>query len=194
MGTFKKAFYGTLIIGGGLMYLGATADKVDESILTKNLNACQELHGSANIKGINEYTESMDCKFTDAYIEQLESKKVAEAKAKEEAEAKAKADKEAADLAYRNSPEGKTKAFSVQAHGLCQAHVRASAKFPSKVDFDWGSNKKIFNNFSEGKSRIMIQNKGEMMNGLGLMIPFNATCKYDYNPETNTYSVVEILI
>ena len=125
---------------------------------------------------------------------EAKAEKEAELKAIADAKAKAKAEKEAADLAYRNSPEGKTKAFSVQAHGLCRAHVKASAKFPSKVDFDWGSNKKIFNNFSEGKSRIMIQNKGEMMNGLGLMIPFKATCKYDYDPETNTYSVVEILI
>ena len=93
------------------------------------------------------------------------------------------------------TPEGKTNTFTSQAFTLCRQDVRDRAKFPTKVDFDWGSNaSKYWMNFSEGRSRVLIQNTGEMMNGLGMMVPFKATCKYDFDPKTNTYSTVEILI
>jgi hypothetical protein len=57
-----------------------------------------------------------------------------------------------------------------------------------------GNGSKYWMNFSEGKSRVVIRKAGEMMNGLGMMVPFKATCKYDYDPEAHSYSVVEVLI
>ena len=128
----------------------------------------------------------------------VESKagKEARIKAEEDAIAKEKADEEAKLAAFRASPEGKTKAFMTEASVLCRQAIRASAKFPTKVDFNWfeGNGSQYWMNFSEGKSRVAIWVGGEMMNGLGMMIPFNATCKYDYDPKAHTYSTVEILL
>ena len=172
---------------------------------------CFDKHGEMTT-GANSYFDNM-CTMTDAYKEAQEAIKVAakakaeqdkilaEAKAAEEkriAEAKAAEEKRIAEAkaeAFRNSPEGKTDSFTSQAFTLCRQDVRTRAKFPTKVDFDWGGNaSKYCMNFSEGKSRVMIQNTGEMMNGFGMMVPFKATCKYDYDPGANSYSTVEILI
>lgn len=196
MSVVTNFLVGSAVIVGGLIYLGATAEPVSESIQAANLKACQEQHGEANIKGINKYTESMNCKFTDAYKEQLEAEKIAEAKAKEEAELKAKAEREAKLAAFKASPEGKTKEFMEwTATGHCKGYTKQSAKFPNKVDFDWGINRNYWMNFNDnGDSRIMVQFTGEMMNGLGLMVPFKATCKYDYNPETGKSKIIEFLL
>jgi hypothetical protein len=107
------------------------------------------------------------------------------------------AQKKAEREAYLRTPEGKTETFMSQASTLCRQDIRARAKYPSKVDFNWidGNGKRYWMNFdSKGNSRILIRKAGEMMNGFGNMIPFTAACKYDYNPRTNKYSVVEILI
>ena len=196
MGIIKKGLIGTAVVFGGLVYLGATAEPVSESIQAANLKKCQELHGAANIKGVNKYTESMNCEFTEAYKVQLEANKVAEAKAKEEAEAKAKAEKEAKLAAYKASPKGKTEEFMKwTATGHCKDYTKASAKFPTKVDFDWGVNRNFWMNFNDkGDARVMVQFTGEMMNGLGLMVPFKSTCKYDYNPETGKSTIIEFLL
>jgi len=104
--------------------------------------------------------------------------------------------KRIAEAAHRNSPAGKTEKFmNNQATGHCKEHTRNSAKFPTKVDFDWGINRKFWLNFDEdGNARVMVQFTGEMMNGLGLMIPFTATCKYDYHPTTGKGNFVEFLL
>jgi hypothetical protein len=104
--------------------------------------------------------------------------------------------KRIAEAAYRNSPAGKTEKFmNYQATGHCKEHTRNSAKFPTKVDFDWGIDRKFWLNFDEdGNARVMVQFTGEMMNGLGLMIPFTATCKYDYHPTTGKGNFVEFLL
>ena len=105
--------------------------------------------------------------------------------------------KRIAEAKYRNSPEGKTENFMGQARLDCRNTVKNTALYPSKVDFNWlsGNDYKYFMNFnSKGESRVMITLSGEMMNGFGNMIPFTAVCKYDYNPKSNTYKVVEILI
>ena len=161
---------------------------------------CFDKHGEMTT-GANSYFDNM-CTMTDAYKEAQEAIKVAAtAKAEQDkilAEAKAAEEKRIAEAkaeAFRNSPEGKTDSFTSQAFTLCRQDVRTRAKFPTKVDFDWGGNaSKYWMNFSEGKSRVMIQNTGEMMNGFGMMVPFKATCKYDYDPGANSYSTVEILI
>ena len=193
-----------LIAWGG--YTVATQEPNSEEIQAAHLKQCQTEHGAENVRKVNRYTSEAKCYFTEAYEELAEAKEAEEkalAKAKKEEEkrlaeeklAEEKRIKEEKRLAFLASPEGKTKTFTSQAFTLCRQHVRASAKFPSKVDFDWGGNaKKYWMNFSEGKSRVMIQNSGEMMNGFGMMIPFKATCKYDYDPNTNKYSIVEILI
>ena len=162
---------------------------------------CFDKHG-ANTTGANSYSDTM-CTMTDAYKEAQEAIKVA-AKAKAEqdkilAEAKAAEEKRIAEAkaeAFRNSPEGKTKAFMTTASTLCRQDIRARAKFPNKVDFNWldGNGSKYWMNFSEGQSRVVIWKAGEMMNGLGMMVPFKATCKYDYDPKAHSYSTVEILI
>ena len=186
----------TIALGivGVVAYQVITAEPNSEAIQAAHLAECQAEYGAENIKGINRYSTDASCKFTDAYEELLEAK---EAEEKAIAEAKKEEEKRIAQAkaeAYRNSPEGKTESFVSQAGSLCRQHVRASAKFPSKVDFDWGNKNKYWMNFSEGKSRVLIQQSGEMMNGLGMMIPFTAACKYDYDPATNKYSIAEILI
>ena len=155
-----------------------------------------------NTTGANSYiSDRAKCMFTDEYKEQLELaeaekkaelKRLAEAKkAEEDRIAKEKAE------AFRNSPKGKTEAFVTQASGLCRAELKARAKFPSEVDFNWfeGNGNKYWMNFNEdGDSRVLIQQSGKMMNGFGNMVPFTGVCKYDYNPAKNEYSVVEVLI
>ena len=189
----------TLAIIGGIGYY-VIAGQHDTETQARLDKVCFDKHG-ANTKGANSYSDTM-CTMTDAYEEAQEAIKVAAtAKAEQDkvlAESK-KADegriKEEKRQAFLASPEGKTDSFTSQAFTLCRQDVRTRAKFPTKVDFDWGGNaSKYWMNFSEGKSRVMIQNTGEMMNGFGMMVPFKATCKYDYDPGANSYSTVEILI
>ena len=111
--------------------------------------------------------------------------------------AELKEQEKARQEAFRNSPKGKTEAFVKQARMQCLNDIRARAKYPSKVDFNWldGNGERYWMNFnSTGESRVLINKAGEMMNGLGMMVPFTAACKYDYNPKTNKYSTVEVLI
>ena len=178
----------TLAIIGGIGYY-AIASQHDTETQARLDKVCFDKHG-ANTKGANRFSDTM-CTMTDAYKEAQEAIKVA-ATAKAEQDKVLKEEKRQAFLA---SPEGKTDSFTSQAFTLCRQDVRTRAKFPTKVDFDWGGNaSKYWMNFSEGKSRVMIQNTGEMMNGFGMMVPFKATCKYDYDPGANSYSTVEILI
>jgi len=128
-----------------------------------------------------------------------EAKRAEQEAAKREAEFERQRKEEAkriAEAAYRISPAGKTEKFmNNQATGHCKEYTRNSAKFPTKVDFDWGINRKFWLNFDkDGNARVMVQFTGEMMNGLGLMIPFTATCKYDYHPITGKGNIVEFLL
>ena len=201
--------FSTIVATGIIGWAGyafITAEPNSEEIQAAHLKQCQTEHGAENIDRVNRFSSEANCIFTEAYEELVEAKEAEEkalAKAKKEEEkrlaeakkAEEKRIKEEKRLAFLASPEGKTQSFMNQAFTLCRQHVRASAKFPSKVDFSWGGNSKNYwMNFSEGKSRVMIQNSGEMMNGFGMMVPFKATCKYDYDPKTNKYSIVEILI
>ena len=158
------------------------------------LAECNAKYGAENIDRVNRFSGS--CMFTDEY---KEAQKTAKQKAKDAAkaekalaEAKAKAEREA----FLKTPKGKTETFVRQASAQCRTDIRARAKYPSKVDFNWldGNNERYWMDFKDGKSRVLINKAGEMMNGLGMMVPFTAACKYDYNPETNKYSTVEIII
>tara|TARA_Y100000287_G_C14106098_1_gene297655 strand:+ start:92 stop:700 length:609 start_codon:yes stop_codon:yes gene_type:complete len=197
------------VIAIGLIGVAGYAlwDRNPEEVQALHLKQCIAEHGAEIIAGVNKYSSEAKCRFTEEYEEAQKAKKeqekiLAEAKAAEEkriAEEKKAEEKriaEAAAEAFRNSPEGKTKAFMTTASTLCRQDVRARAKFPNKVDFNWleGNGSKYWMNFSEGKSRVAIWVAGEMMNGLGMMVPFKATCKYDYDPKAHTYSTVEILI
>ena len=190
----------TLAIIGGIGYYAITGQH-DAETQARLDKVCFDKHG-ANTTGANSYSDTM-CNMTDAYKEAQEAIKVA-AKAKAEqdkvlAEAKKAEEKRIAEekrQAFLASPEGKTKSFTNHAVSLCRQDIRARAKFPSKVDFNWvdGNGSKYWMNFSEGKSRVVIWSAGEMMNGFGMMVPFKATCKYDYDPKAHSYSTVEILI
>ena len=181
----------------------STIEPNSEEIQTAHLKQCQSEFGAENIIRINKYASTADCRFTDAYEEAQEAIKVA-AKTKAEQEKvlagakKVEKDRIAEEKrqVFLASPEGKTKSFTSRASTLCRQDVRARSKFPTKVDFNWldGNASKYWMNFSEGKSRVMIQTAGEMMNGFGMMIPFRATCKYDFDPMANKYSTVEVLI
>ena len=182
-------------------------DTNSEEVQALHLKQCIAEHGSEIISGVNRYSSEATCLFTEEYREAQKAKKeqakiLAEANAAEEkriAEEKKAEEKRIAEAkaeAFRNSPEGKTKAFTDHAFTLCRQDIRARAKFPTKVDFNWleGIGSKYWMNFSEGKSRVVVWSAGEMMNGLGMMVPFKATCKYDYDPKAHSYSTVEILI
>ena len=87
-----------------------------------------------------------------------------------------------------------------QLTGVCMQKIRASAKYPNKVDFHafTTSQAKTWNNFNGGEHefphRYHYRVNGEMMNGLGLMIPFQSSCKIDFNEESSKYTTVEILV
>ena len=197
------------VIAIGLIGVAGYAlwDTNPEEVQALHLKQCIAEHGTEIITGVNRYSSEATCHFTEEYREAQKAKKeqekiLAEAKAAEEkriAEEKKAEEKRIAEAkaeAFRNSPEGKTKAFMTTASTLCRQDIRARAKFPNKVDFNWldGNGSKYWMNFSEGQSRVVIWKAGEMMNGLGMMVPFKATCKYDYDPKAHSYSTVEILI
>lgn len=202
--------FSTIVVTGLIGWAGyafITAEPNSEEIQAAHLKQCQTEHGAKNIDRVSRFSSEANCIFTEAYKELVEAKEAEEkalAKAKKEeekrlAEVKAAEEKRLAEAkaeAFRNSPEGKTKAFMTTASTLCRQDIRARAKFPNKVDFNWldGNGSKYWMNFSEGKSRVVIWSAGEMMNGLGMMVPFKATCKYDYDPKAHSYSTVEILI
>ena len=170
----KKVFKYTVYTSAAIVALAVVIDIAHETdserfdrSMSKSERALEVLVERARVEEENRIAE--------------EEKRIAEAKAE----------------AFRNSPEGKTEAFVSQASGLCRAELKARAKYPSKVDFNWfkGNGNRYWMNFnSDGDSRVLIQQSGKMMNGFGNMIPFNGVCKYDYNPSTNKYSVVEVLI
>tara|TARA_R110002124_G_scaffold134985_1_gene297786 strand:- start:392 stop:964 length:573 start_codon:yes stop_codon:yes gene_type:complete len=189
----KNTIVGILVVGLGIGWAASSA-QIDDDLKAELDAECFAKHGK-DTSGQNMFSSTLLCSMTDEY---KEAKKAEEEAEKILAEAKAAEEKRIAEAkaeAFRNSPEGKTDSFTSQAFTLCRQDVRTRAKFPTKVDFDWGGNaSKYWMNFSEGKSRVMIQNTGEMMNGFGMMVPFKATCKYDYDPGANSYSTVEILI
>ena len=78
--------------------------------------------------------------------------------------------------------------------GMCQPLVRASAKYPEKVDihvFKSGSDKKWWTNGTpekQGKVTQMIY--AEMMNGFGAMLPTKAYCEFNVNLKDNKLELV----
>ena len=184
-----------LLVGLGIGW-GVNALTIDDDLKAKLDAECFAKYGK-DTKGQNQFSSSLLCTMTDEY---KEKQKLAKAKAKEleeakkaEADAIAKAEAEA----FAKSPEGKTKKFLSQASSHCMRYTRDSAKFPNKVDFDWmgGNSSNYWMNFNDnGDSRVMIVRTGEMMNGLGMMVPFKSVCKYDFNPEKNSFKMIEFLI
>ena len=190
-----KATVSVLAVGFGIGW-AVNALSIDDDLQAKLDAECFAKYGE-DTKGQNQFSSTLLCTMTDEYKEK--QKLIADAEYAKEQERKAEEKRiaEAKAEAFRNSPEGKTQAFVRQASTQCRNDIRARAKYPSKVDFNWldGNGERHWMNFNgTGESRVLINKAGEMMNGLGMMVPFTAACKYDYNPETNKYSVVEIII
>ena len=190
-----KATVSVLAVGLGIGW-AVNALSIDDDLQAKLDAECFAKYGE-DTKGQNQFSSTLLCTMTDEYKEQ--QKLIADAEYAKEQERKAEEKRiaEAKAEAFRNSPKGKTEAFVSQAGGLCRAELKARAKYPSEVDFNWfdGNGNKYWMNFNtDGDSRVLIQQSGKMMNGFGNMIPFTGVCKYDYNPSTNKYSVVEVLI
>ena len=193
----------TLGIVGTVGYYMVTGQH-DSETQAKLDQACFAKWGDKTT-GSSVYTER--CRWTEEYqaeLDAIEEAKEAEEKARKEeekrlAEAKKAEEKrlaEEARLAYKASPKGKTEEFMKwEATGHCKQYTINSAKFPKKVDFDWGADRNFWMNFNDsGDARVMIQFSGEMMNGLGMMIPFQSTCKYDFNPQTGSSKMIEFLL
>ena len=180
-----------------VLYVGLTVEPNSAEVQAAHLAQCEQEHGAGNIKKINKYTSNAECTLTDEYKEEI---KLAKAKAEEERLAKIEEEKAIAKAkaeAFAKSPEGLTKKFVSQAGMLCTNATRNSAKFPNEVDFDWlgGNSSNYWMDFNDkGESRVMITKTGKMMNGLGMMVPFKSVCKFDYNPQTNKYKLIEFLL
>jgi len=77
----------------------------------------------------------------------------------------------------------------------CTNAVKASALYPTKVDPDWGYDAKVWKDYSgTGVHRFLITRTGEMMNGFGNMVPYNAVCKLDWNSTTDSTTVIEFYL
>jgi hypothetical protein len=70
------------------------------------------------------------------------------------------------------------------AASLCKAVGKMGAKFPNKIDWDWGYDaKRVY--WTDGTDvdagQMTITRLGEAMNGFGMMLPFQIQCKYAVN-------------
>lgn len=84
-----------------------------------------------------------------------------------------------------------------QLFAYCYEQIKNSALYPSRVDFNvmFGTETNIYNNFnasSQMPNRFVMRTSGEMMNGFGNMIPFQASCKVDFN--NTEFSLSELII
>ena len=77
---------------------------------------------------------------------------------------------------------------------MCTKAIKTVATYPDKVDPNFlGNDVKVFKNFSGTKHhRFLINQKGEMMNGFGNMIPYKAVCKLDWNSTVDKVTPIEI--
>jgi hypothetical protein len=168
------------------MYLGSTDP---ESVARRAaVSECQETHGKIYC---DKEGNVLDKATVDAEIAaKAEATRI---RMQEAAERKvAEAAQEAADKIERD------RKFTLQTVGrrTCEGLVRASAKYPSKVDFAFfGADDRVWENFNASadlSTRYMLNTKGEMMNGLGMMVPFTAHCKIDMN--VDEYKVVDFWV
>ena len=117
----------------------------------------------------------------------------AEAKAKEEIIAKAMALKEESDRKEAS------RIASIETNGrlMCRHAIKQRVKYPSKLDYDWDYNEKLWENFNKDDAsfphRYVWNASGEMMNGYGNMVPFTSHCKIDL-PATGNGRIVDIWI
>ena len=78
---------------------------------------------------------------------------------------------------------------------LCTQAVKTTAKYPSKVDPDWGFTGQSYKDFSgTNNHRFLIKRSGDMMNGLGMMVPYEATCKVDWNHVSGKTQLIEFYL
>ena len=160
----------------GLALIDTSTPEEKKARLDKRIAECHQEVGA-------EYCAEDGYK-NQAYSLKKEAEKVELARV----EAEEKAKKEAELIAYNNSPEGilakKISSFEETSKQLCYGLIRTNARFPNKIDFDWGIKATSYPNFaSSGKVRVMVVKTGEMMNGLGMMVPFRGVCKFDFYPD-----------
>lgn len=74
---------------------------------------------------------------------------------------------------------------SIERNGrlMCRHTVKQRVKYPSKLDYSWDYNEKLWENFNKDNAsfphRYVWNASGEMMNGFGNMVPFTVHCKLD---------------
>ena len=100
-------------------------------------------------------------------------------------------------LAEQRSLEQAQSRIRSQLFAYCYEQIKNSALYPSRVDFNvmFGTETNIYNNFnasSQMPNRFVMRTSGEMINGFGNMIPFQASCKVDFN--NTEFSLSELII
>ena len=101
---------------------------------------------------------------------------------------------EAAPLTDKQIEKQKVERFIThQAGSDCRDNIRARSKYPSEIDFNWveGNDNRYFTK-DNGKYRVVIFKAGKMMNGLGLMVPFNGRCFYDLDIPKNSFKLTAV--
>ena len=134
--------------------------------------------------------ETQESKDKRALIE-IETKAKADAIA---AKAKAIAD---ARIAAEKAEESRISDIETNGRLMCRHFVKQSVKYPSKLDYDWGYDENLWENFNKDDAsyphRYVWNASGEMMNGLGNMIPFTVHCKIDL-PTNGNGKIVDFWI
>ena len=79
---------------------------------------------------------------------------------------------------------------------LCDKVLRASAKYPNKVKFNWfsgnGTTKLYYTNGTpERQGLYKVIKSGEAMNGFGNMIPFTGICEFSVNINNKTLDLAD---
>ena len=76
------------------------------------------------------------------------------------------------------------KKHELTAASLCKTVGKMGAKYPNKVDWDWGFDaKRVYwtDGIDVNAGQLTITRSGEAMNGFGMMLPFQIQCKYAVN-------------
>ncbi len=123
--------------------------------------------------------------------------------AKAKQEEKAKHDAEIAKLkaemfeSAQKAEESRISKIETNGRLMCRHTVKQKVKYPSKIDYDWSYDEKLWENFNKADAsyphRYVWNASGEMMNGFGNMIPFTVHCKIDL-PTNGNGKIVDFWI
>jgi hypothetical protein len=93
----------------------------------------------------------------------------------------------------------KSRISDIETNGrlMCRHTVKQSVKYPSKLDYDWGYDENLWENFNKDDAsfphRYVWNASGDMMNGFGNMVPFTVHCKIDL-PASGNGRIVDFWI